>query len=71
MTGSDADVISAIIGSLVLLGGVGGAIIHIYNKLTEHGTRITHGEDSNERTVQTLERVTLVVAQLEERTKSL
>ncbi len=69
MTGNDAEMIAAVVAGLVLGGTILKVFYRIFTTQTSHGARIASGETISQNTARILERTTLTVARLEERTK--
>ena len=71
MTGNDAEIFGAVVG-VAGLGVVGVKMfIDIFRQLTDHGIRIEKSDEALRDTAMCLERTSLTVAKLEERTKML
>lgn len=71
MTGDQAEIIAAVVAVIILFGAIGRSWAWLVSKLSNHEIRITSGETIAEHTARILERSSLQLAAIEERTKHL
>lgn len=71
MTAETAEILAALFAGLILLGAMINVWSGLVAKLKEHDIRITSGESIAENTARILERSSLQIAAIEERTKHL
>jgi len=69
--GEIAEIVAAIIAVALLFGAVGGAWLRLYGKVNIHTVRLDQYAVEMSATARILERVSLTVERLEERTKGL
>jgi len=71
MTADTVEILALIVASLVFIGGIVRCIVSLAARVSNHEVRITTGEGISKDTARILERSSLQLAAIEERTKHL
>jgi len=68
---STAETVGAVMGVVTFVAAAVGGIVALVQKIAAHEARISTAEEDLDHTAEVLERTTLIVAKLEERTRNI